>query len=156
LIMTVLSGEVGNTTGKGAEVHMLMVGHSTGHVRAVVENGARDVVFFTTLECLEITSSLSRELRDSGVNVIDTCILYPVLPDSISLMTELVSAKCDEMLSAGNIPVVGLTGGTNLMVAAMSLVATRKKLKCHYICKGSNAMLKIDLPTAFASIGGSV
>lgn len=143
-------------TGKGAEVHMLLVGHSTGHVKTVKDNGARDMMLFTTQECLEITRSLSQELSDSGINVVDTCLLDPFSQGSVSVMTEMISAKCDEILMAGQIPVVGLTGGTNLMVAAMCLVATRKKLKCHYICKENNALLKIDLSKAFASIGGLV
>ncbi len=138
------------------EVHLLLVGHSTGHVDVVKKNGAKDVILFTTEGCLEIARSLSKELCDSGINVKDTCLLEPFSEDSVAVMTETISNMCDEISQAGHVPVIGLTGGTNLMVAAMCLVATRKKLKCHYVCRSNDAMLYVDLAGAFESIGGLV
>lgn len=140
----------------GSEVHLLLVGHSTGHVDAVAENGARNVIMFTTEDCMGEARLLTSKLGTRGINVIDVRKLDPFSADSVSEMAKTITETCDQASKAGLVPVIGLTGGTNLMVAAMCLVALRKGLKCHYVSRQSGTISPVDISAAYFRIGGVV
>ncbi len=129
-------------------LHFLLLGHAKEHVRAVIEHySIRTAVIFTSTELEGENLPFIRGLQDEGVVIAEVIYLEPFGQDALERMTaRILDAYHTHSRSGRTEFVVALTGGTNLMVAAMALVALMKGLPAHYILNnGRNEVVEIDL-----------
>lgn len=135
-------------------LHFLLLGHAKEHVRAVIEHySIRTAVIFTSTELEEENLPFIQSLRDEGVVIAEVINLEPFGQDALERMTARILDAYHNHSGFGRTEfVVALTGGTNLMVAAMALVALMKGLPAHYVLNnGRNEVLEIGLFERLAS-----
>ena len=126
-------------------LHFLLLGHAKEHVRAVIEHySIRNAVIFTSMELEGENLPFIRGLHDEGVVIAEVINLEPFGQDALERMTARI---LDAYSGSGKTKfIVALTGGTNLMVVAMALVALMKGLPAHYVLNnGRNEVVEIDL-----------
>lgn len=129
-------------------LHFLLLGHAKEHVRAVIEHySIRNAVIFTSMELEGENLPFIRSLQDEGVVIAEVINLEPFGQDALERMTaRILDAHHTHSGSGRTEFVVALTGGTNLMVVAMALVALMKGLPAHYVLNnGRNEVVEIDL-----------
>ncbi|NLA99506.1 MAG: hypothetical protein GX837_00815 [Methanomicrobiales archaeon] len=129
-------------------LHFFLLGHAKEHIRAVIEHySIRDVVIFTSVELEEENLPFIQSLRDEGVVISEVINLEPFGQDALErMMARILDAYHIHSRSERTEFVVALTGGTNLMVVAMALVALMKGLPAHYVLNnGRNEVVEIDL-----------
>ena len=129
-------------------LHFLLLGHAKEHIRVVIERyRIRNVVIFTSAELEEENLPFIQSLRDKEVVISEVINLEPFGQDALERMTaRILDAYHIHSRSGRTEFVVALTGGTNLMVVAMALVALMKGLPAHYVLNnGRNEIVEIDL-----------
>ena len=129
-------------------LHFLLLGHAKEHVRAVIEHySIRNAVIFTSMELEGENLPFIRSLQDEGVVIAEIINLEPFGQDALERMTARILDTYHIHSRSGRTEfVVALTGGTNLMVVAMALVALMKGLPAHYVLNnGRNEVVEIDL-----------
>ncbi|WP_042697297.1 hypothetical protein [Methanocorpusculum bavaricum] len=128
---------------KNEIIHFLLLGMSWEHILLEIAFlKFQNVVFFTSENLLENSQPLFNKVKVSGVNILEIVCLKPFEPNSLGLMTEKISEVYWKY--ANNTIVAGLTGGTNLMVAAMTLNALKYGLVCHYAVKNTQEIYYIS------------
>ncbi len=127
-------------------VHFLLLGHSKDHIITVTEHFKPDaVVLFTSANLALENAEFIQELELKGLNVYEQVILSPFSEGAIESMTETILATHKKYAVKGSTIMMGLTGGTNLMVASMALAALQKGSLAHYcVNDDSGTILKID------------
>jgi hypothetical protein len=129
-------------------LHFLLLGHAKEHVRAVIEHySIRNAVILTSMELEGENLPFIRSLQDEGVVIAEVINLEPFGQDALERMTARILDAYHTHSGSGRPEfVVALTGGTNLMVVAMALVALMKGLPAHYVLNnGRNEVVEIDL-----------
>jgi hypothetical protein len=135
-------------------LHFLLLGHAKEHIHAVIEHySIRNAVIFTSMELEGENLPFIRGLHDEGVVIAEVIYLEPFGQDALERMTARILDAYRTYFGSGRTEfVVALTGGTNLMVAAMALVALMKGLPAHYVLNnGRNEVLEIGLFERLAS-----
>jgi len=129
-------------------LHFLLLGHAKEHVRAVIEHySIRNAVILTSMELEGENLPFIRSLQDEGVVIAEVINLEPFGQDALERMTARILDAYHTHSGSGRTEfVVALTGGTNLMVVAMALVALMKGLPAHYVLNnGRNEVVEIGL-----------
>ena len=129
-------------------LHFLLLGHAKEHVRAVIEHySIRNAVIFTSMELEGENLPFIRSLEDEGVLIAEVIYLEPFGQDALERMTARILDAYHTHSGSGRPEfVMALTGGTNLMVVAMAVVALMKGLPAHYVLNnGKNEVIEIDL-----------
>lgn len=129
-------------------LHFLLLGHAKEHIRAVIEHySIGNAVVFTSTELEEENLPFIQSLRDEGVVISEVINLEPFGRGALERMTaRILDTYHIHSRSRKTEFVVALTGGTNLMVVAMALVALMKGLPAHYVLNnGRNEVVEIDL-----------
>lgn len=135
-------------------IHFLLLGHAKEHIGTVIEYyNIQDAVIFTSKELEEENLPFIRSLHDRGITISEVIDLEPFGEDALEQMTKKILETYSVYSQSGRSEfVVGLTGGTNLMVVAMALVALMKELPAHYVLNnGKNEVVEIDLFERLAS-----
>lgn len=127
-------------------VHFLLLGHSRDHIVTVTEEFNPDgIVLFTSADLALEHAEFIQELERKGLQVYEEIYLSPFSEGAIESMTEAILATHQKYAVKGNVIVMGLTGGTNLMVASMALAALQKGSLAHYcVNDDSGTVLRID------------
>jgi CRISPR/Cas system-associated protein Csm6 len=129
-------------------LHFLLLGHAKEHVRAIIEHySIRNAVILTSTELEEENLPFIQSLRDEGVAIVEVINLEPFGQGALERMTARILDTYHACSGTGRTEfVVALTGGTNLMVVAMALVALMKGRPAHYVLNnGRNEVVEIDL-----------
>jgi len=128
-------------------VHFLLLGHSRDHIVTVTEHFRPDaVVLFTSADLALEHAEFIQELESDGLRVYEMVALSPFSEGAIESMTETILTTHEKYAAKGNTIVMGLTGGTNLMVASMALAALQKGSLAHYcVNDDSGTVLRIDI-----------
>jgi hypothetical protein len=137
-----------------SSLHFLLLGHAKEHIGAVIEYyNIQNAVIFTSKELEEENLPRIKQLQDMGVTVSEVVYLEPFGQDALERMTKKILETYSAHSRSGQSEfVVGLTGGTNLMVVAMALVALLKGLPAHYVLNnGKNEIVEIGLFERLAS-----
>lgn len=114
-------------------VHFLLLGHSRDHIVTVTEEFNPDgIVLFTSADLALEHAEFIQELELKGVNVYELVTLSPFSKGALESMTEEILTTYERYVTKGNTVVMGLTGGTNLMVTSMALAALQKGCLTHY------------------------
>ncbi len=129
-------------------LHFLLLGHAKEHIRAVIDHyGIKNAVIFTSMELERENLPFIRSLEDEGIVIAEVINLEPFGQDALErMMVRILDAYRTHSGSGRTEFVVALTGGTNLMVVAMALVALMKGFPAHYVLNnGRNEVVEIDL-----------
>jgi hypothetical protein len=128
-------------------LHFILVGNSKEHISRGLDHFHPDsVVFFTSIDLADDTALFRNNLAASGTNILETIILSPFSHTALESMTAAILAAHDKYAAKEYAISVSLTGGTNLMVLAMSLVALARGLPAYYcVNNDEQTILKIDL-----------
>jgi len=135
------------TGNKSSEsVHFLLLGHSKEHILTAIEYFGLDaVVMFTSIDLFEEHEGFIQELESGGIRVLELVSLSPFTENALKSMTHEILAVYDRYAAKGCTIIMGLTGGTNLMVASMALAALQKGCPVHYcVNDDSRTILNID------------
>jgi len=128
-------------------IHFILLGHSKNHILAAIAHfKINKMVIFTSKELLEENLPFIQEIIPKSVQVLEVVELDPFEPQALENILLIISEKYRKYSGKGKIPIIiSLTGGTNLMVVAMALVASEKRLKTHYVLNNeSSDVIEID------------
>jgi hypothetical protein len=128
-------------------IHFMLIGHSKTHVQRVVEYfKIKKMVVFISIELQKENQSFLEDLSSKGVEFLEVVPLDPFDTKALENMINVITEKYELYSNHGKLTVVtSLTGGTNLMVVAMALVASEKRLKAHYVLNNEcNDVIEID------------
>jgi len=128
-------------------IHFILLGHSKNHIlMAIAHFKINKIVIFTSKELLEENLPFIQEIIPKSVQVLEVVELDPFEPQALENILLIISEKYKKYSAKGKIPIItSLTGGTNLMVVAMALVASEKRLKAYYILNNErNDVIEID------------
>ena len=130
---------------KKPEMHFLLLGMTHEHILVEIKALAlRHAVIFTSENLLEDAQEFSRTLERNNVAIHEIICVSPFEPESIEVMTNQILAVSRKYSPSYSI-VCGLTGGTNLMVSAMTMAAFLAGLPCHYsMQRETNPVIKVD------------
>ena len=122
---------------QSSALHFIIMGNSKEHIQKAIDHfKITDMVIFSSDELLDTNRPFIGDLRDKGIMIREIVSLKPFDTDSIRVMTvEMLRANSRYSPRCNIDIIVALTGGTNLMVVAMALVALLQGLKCHYVVK---------------------
>jgi hypothetical protein len=128
-------------------IHFLLVGNSKEHLYRYISYFHPDsVVLFTSHDLAEDTEIFSKTLGETGPKVLEQINLSPFSDNALDCMTAAILTAHDKYDGNGSIISVSLTGGTNLMVLAMALVAISRRLPAFYCVNNKEqTILSIDL-----------
>lgn len=125
------------------QTHFLLVGNSHGHIFKIMDHFHPErVILITSPGCHSTTSELMDNLKIQGIEVYlqEFEVFSKETPFLIEnfLQEEILRIRkqsLDEEIW------LGFTGGTNLMVAGMSIAAQNLHLNCHYVVEFSGEIL---------------
>lgn len=130
-----------------ASVHFLLLGHSKEHILTSIKHFRPDgVVLFTSADLFEEHAEYIQESESMGIRVHELVSLSPFTEDALVSMTREILAVYDRYAAKGCTIMMGLTGGTNLMVASMTLAALQKGCPAHY-CVNDEARTVLTIDT---------
>ena len=128
-------------------IHFILLGHSKTHIQRVVEYfKLKKMVVFSSTELEDENRPFLEDLSSKGIQILEVVHLDPFKVKALENMIAIITEKYEEYSKHGMDPIItSLTGGTNLMVVAMALVASEKRLKAHYVLNNeSNDVIEID------------
>lgn len=116
-------------------IHFLLLGTSKEHIFRTIEYfDAKNVVFFTSQNLMNENKPFIDEIEQNGISVLETVYLNPFEEKALEHMTQRITEAHDLHSDRGTNQIfAGLTGGTNLMVVAMSMVCLATGLQAHYV-----------------------
>lgn len=128
------------------KIHFLLLGHSREHILTTIEHFTpKAVVLFTTMDLFEEHTGFISELENGEIRVLEMVPLSPFTEDALESMTREILAVYEKYAAKGCNIIMGLTGGTNLMVVSMALAALQKGCPVHYcVNDDSRTILNID------------
>lgn len=137
-------------------IHFILMGNALEHVLCAIKHyGIREMVVFTSEDLYDENMAFIRELGEQGIIVHEVVKLRPFEDDALRCMARMMLQAHLRYSSQGNINIIAaLTGGTNLMVAAMTTYALLKGVRCHYIVKEpENRVIDITLLEELHALG---
>lgn len=129
-------------------IHFLLMGNSKEHIfHAIDHYSIQKMVLVTSDTLYDENIPFISDIQQRGIDVLDVIIVNPFSNDCLETMIQKILGRYETISSSSQIPVIfGLTGGTNLMVIAMSFVALLKNIQCHYVVKNQvDKIIEIDL-----------
>ena len=128
-------------------IHFLLVGNSKEHLYRYISHFHPDsVVLFTSQDLAEDTALFSKTLGKTGPKVLEQINLSPFSENALDCMTAAILTAHNKYGGNGALISVSLTGGTNLMVLAMALVAISRRFPAFYCVNNEEqTILTIDL-----------
>ena len=128
-------------------IHFILLGHSKTHIQRVVEYfKITKMVVFSSIELEDENQPFLEDLSSKGIQILEVVNLDPFEVKALENMIAVITEKYEVYSKRGKNPIItSLTGGTNLMVVAMALVASENRLKAHYVLNNeSNDVIEID------------
>jgi hypothetical protein len=121
-------------------IHFILMGNTKEHIdRAIESFNIKEMVIFTSSDLISENMPYIRGVVNKGIKVHEIKILEPFKEDCLRTMCAELLNTYDKYSHNSNVTVVSsLTGGTNLMVAAMGLFALIKGIECYYIVKDND------------------
>lgn len=128
-------------------IHFILLGHSKEHVSAVIDHfEVKKIVIFTSLNLEQDNLQFINDIKGDGINVLEVIYLDPFTINALESMShriletyEKYSHESDQVIFSA------LTGGTNLMVVSMAMVAFIKGMPAHYVLNNEkNEVLEIS------------
>lgn len=146
----------GIETENASLIHFILLGNSKEHVLHAIDHySIQKMVLVTSKTLYDENIPFIANLQKRGFDVLDVIVVNPFSNDCLETMIQEILGRYEAISSSSQIPVIfGLTGGTNLMVIAMSFVALLKNLRCHYIVK--NQVDKIIEINLFERLEGAI
>lgn len=137
-------------------IHFILMGNAREHVLCAIRHfGIKEMVVFTSEDLYEENMVFIRGLGEQGIIIHEVVKLRPFDDDALRCMARMMLQAHQRYSSKGNIKITAaLTGGTNLMVAAMTTYALLKGVRCHYIVKEpENRVIDIMLLEELHALG---